>query len=151
MFQFYIVTLPIPYLSGSTVITFFNDISRFFNMLCIIDLNREIRSKLQQCVIIKISTRENGDPRKDQTWGYRPSFDLFVDHHFLLWILSEDGIPRTYSGSSAKPGQMVLTNALQHYAFYKIKSLYFATLLLKRPFFTASLRRDVKNPIFLAN
>jgi len=41
LLQFYIVTLPIPYLSGSTVITFFNDISRFFNMLCIIDLNRE--------------------------------------------------------------------------------------------------------------
>jgi len=41
LLQFYIVTLPIPYLSGSTVITFFNDISRFFNVLCIIDVNRE--------------------------------------------------------------------------------------------------------------
>jgi len=48
-----------------------------------------IRSKLQQGAIIKISTKESGDPRRDQTWGYRPSFDLFVDHRFLLWILSE--------------------------------------------------------------
>ena len=30
------------------------------------------------------------NPQKiTENWGYRPSFDLFVDHHFLLWTLRE--------------------------------------------------------------
>jgi hypothetical protein len=38
------------------------------------------------CYNHSISTRGNGDPRKDQTRGDSPKFDLFMDRHFLLWI-----------------------------------------------------------------
>ena len=55
--------------------------------------------------------------RKDQTWGYRPSFDLFVDHHFLLWISSEDlkykivgGFAAETHAISAKPVHLKFCN-----------------------------------------
>ena len=61
---------------------------RFFIVLCvkIPQKSPRIPSKLQQGAIIKISTRENGDPRKDQTlifWSFHWSPFPLVD---IEWI-----------------------------------------------------------------
>ena len=85
MLQFYIVTLPIPYLSGSTVITFFNDISRFFNVLCIIDVNREYAQNFRMCNNQNIHKRKWWSTKRSNlglsplVWSFRGSPFPLVD------------------------------------------------------------------------